>query len=265
MHAIQALILGLVEGLTEYLPISSTAHMMIAGLLLKVTQSDLTKSFEIVVQAGAILAVGFIYFKKIILDFKLWLIILAGFIPTGILGFLAYPLVKKYFLGNYEITIAALFIGGLVLIWFDRWLTEQKNNQNSSKTKITDIHQISYSTAAWIGLAQCLAFFPGVSRSAATIITGCLLGLSLPVSLEMSFLLAMPTLLAATGYDAIKNIHLLTTPGYAGILLVGFLAAFISALLTVRWFLKAAPNALGKFGWYRIALAAILALLWWRG
>jgi len=249
MSVLQAIILGVVEGLTEFLPVSSTAHLMIFSKLLGVGDSEFLKTFEISIQLGAIFAVLFLYFKKIFSDFSLIKNIIAGFLPTGVVGFLFYGVFKSL-LGRADIALAALFLGGVVLILFERIRRGEEKNQllNLKKSFV-------------IGLWQTLAMIPGVSRSMATILGGTVGGLSKKSAIEFSFLLALPTMFSATIYDLYRNHSLLNFSQWQ-ILLIGFVVAFLSALVSVKFFLKfIEKNSFSSFGWYRIVFATAVLLI----
>ncbi len=251
MNVFHALAIGVLEGLTEFLPVSSTAHMLLAERLLGLAGTEFLKSFTIIVQFGAILAVAGMYLRRFLTDWRTNLRIAAAFIPTGVIGFALYGLVKAFLFEEVWLTLAALFLGGIVLILFER--------REPGRGRRTELEDISYPQALWIGLAQALAVVPGVSRSAATIVGGELARVSRRAVVEFSFLLAVPTMLAAAGYDLLKN-----APHFAAsefhLLAVGFIAAFISAWVSVRWFLNYLKrHSLAAFGWYRIVLALVLA------
>ncbi|HPD08142.1 MAG TPA: undecaprenyl-diphosphate phosphatase, partial [bacterium] len=183
----QALILGATEGITEFLPISSTAHLRLFSEWLGIVNSDFSKSFDIFIQLGAILAVLAVYLKTLYRQPKIILKLIAAFIPTGIIGLLAYPLVKSQFMDSFWLIASALGLGGLFLIWFERYY-------HKKKVKSGGLEQISYQQACLIGLCQALAIIPGISRSAATIVGGLALGLKRSTIVEFSFLLALPTM-----------------------------------------------------------------------
>lgn len=254
MNAFQAIIIGIVEGLTEFLPISSTGHMILASKLLAIPDSEFIKSFEIIIQLGAILAV-LVYrglaFRSIDLIKK----IIVAFIPTGVIGLTLYSIVKHYFLGNSSIVVWSLLIGGIALIAFEKWHTPKEKD-------IADLSKITYKQAFMIGLCQTISIIPGVSRSAATIVGGMMMGIKRATIVEFSFLLAIPTMAAATGYDILKNREILLSSNM-GLLGIGLLASFISALIAIRWFLGfIQKHTFTPFGWYRIAIAlAFLAIL----
>ena len=253
---IQAVILGLIEGFTEFLPISSTGHLILASKLLQIESTDFVKSFEIFIQLGAILAVVVLYLRRILSSRTILLKIAAGFVPTGIIGFFLYSTVKTYLLGNSLVTLWSLLIGGAWLIIFERW--------NKTPLSVgTDSDVITYRAAVLIGIFQSLAFIPGVSRAAASIIGSRLLGYSRETAVEFSFLLAIPTMLAATGYDILKGGVILNQEKFI-VLGLGFITAFIVALITIKWlivFIK--HHSFTGFGIYRIVLAAALFFLWY--
>ncbi len=248
MTTIHTIILSIIEGITEFLPISSTGHMILAGELLGIPSTTFTKSFEIIIQLGAILAVVVLYAKTLLKNSDLIKKTLVAFLPTAILGLIFYKVIKTYLLDNVWVVIASLFIGGIVIIWFEKKLSKQAPLEDSPLT---------YKKALIIGLAQSVAMIPGVSRSAATIVGGQLIGLSRRQIVEFSFILAIPTMAAATILDLYKNYHLFTSADFAQLSL-GFTVSFIVAILAIKTFLKyIQKNNLTVFGWYRIALAII--------
>jgi undecaprenyl-diphosphatase len=251
MTALSAGILGIIEGITEFLPVSSTAHLILAADIMQIGEAASTKTFEIAIQGGAILAVV-VFFWRSFFDIELLKKIIFAFIPTGIIGLLLYKIVKTYLLGNIFVVLAALAIGGALLILFE-WNLSRNNNAGHGT--------ISYYEAFIIGLCQACAIIPGVSRSAATIVGGLYLGISREIIVEFSFLLAVPTLLAATGLDVIKNINTFSAAdGY--MLAIGSTTAFITALLSIKYFLVyIRRHSLVAFGVYRIVLAGVFLLL----
>ncbi|HPU92397.1 MAG TPA: undecaprenyl-diphosphatase UppP [bacterium] len=249
----QALILGAVEGITEFLPISSTAHLRLFSEWLGIVNSDFSKSFDIFIQLGAILAVLAVYLKTLYRQPKIILKLIAAFIPTGIIGLLAYPLVKSQFMDSFWLIASALGLGGLFLIWFERYY-------HKKKVKSGGLEQISYQQACLIGLCQALAIIPGISRSAATIVGGLALGLKRSTIVEFSFLLALPTMLAATGLDLVKSTWSFGRPEIIA-LSIGLVMAFITAWLSVKWLLRFIErHNFRSFGWYRLALAIIVVI-----
>lgn len=253
MSTLQAIILAIIEGITEFLPVSSTGHMILAQSLMNVKDEEFAKTFEIVIQLGAILSVLTIYYKRFLVSFDIYLKLGVAFLPTGIVGFFAYKTIKAY-LFNPVTVITTLIIGGIVLILIDSW-TKNK------KSEYTAIENISYKNAIVIGLFQCLSMIPGVSRAAATIIGGLFAGFDRKQAAEFSFLLAIPTMFAATGYDLLKskdNIH----SEDITLLLLGAMVAFIVAIIAVKGFI-AFLNKYGFkfFGIYRIAIGALFIML----
>lgn len=246
MNILHAIIFGIVEGITEFLPISSTGHLILTAQILRVSQSNFVKSFEIAIQLGAIFSVVVLYFKSLLLDLKIIKKLIIAFIPTAIIGFIFYKLVKRFLLGNSQVVILSLLIGGVFLIVFELLHREKAD-------AIDNVASISYSQAIFIGLFQSIAIIPGVSRSAATIIGGLLLGLKRKTIVEFSFLLAVPTMLAATALDLSKNVHTFSNSQFI-FLLVGFITSFIVALLAIKLLLAfIRNNSFIAFGVYRIS------------
>jgi undecaprenyl-diphosphatase len=245
MNFVQALVLGVVEGLTEFLPVSSTAHLMIISDLWKISPSDYLKTFEIAIQLGAMMAVVIFFAKKIISEPSLVREIIIGFIPTGVIGFFVYPLVK-WLIGYVWVALVALLIGGVFIIFFEKYFHPK------------DFH-LTPQRAFLIGLCQCASFIPGVSRALATITGGMIAGLSRQAAVEFSFLLAIPTVAAATLFDVYKNISLFNSGNWQT-LAMGFAAAFVSALLGIKLLLGLSQKAnLKWFGVYRIIIALVIS------
>jgi len=250
----QALILSIVEGISEFLPISSTGHLILASDILKIQQTEFIKSFEIFIQFGAILGVVFLYWKTLTKNIEIWKRILVAFIPTGILGFIFYKIVKAFFLGNVAVTLLALFVGGIFLLLLE-FLHKERDHH---KEKIEDI---SLKNAFLIGLFQSISMIPGVSRSAATIVGGLILGTKRKTAVEFSFLLAIPTMTAATAFDLGKS-HFSFNSNEIGLLAIGFFGSFIVAILAVKFFLNfIQKHTFIPFGIYRIVLAILFYLL----
>ena len=247
-----AVILGIVEGFTEYLPISSTGHLILTSKILKIAQSDFVKSFEITIQLGAILAVIALYWKKLLVDWRVIKRILVAFVPTGLVGLALYKIIKQYLIGSSGITLWALFAGGTLLIIF-----ELLHREKPDATKA--IEEITYQKSFWIGVFQSFAIIPGVSRSAATIIGGLWLNLKRETIVEFSFLLAMPTMLAATAFDLTKNFYNFNA-NQLDILAIGFITSFAVAIVGIKFLLRFIKNrSFIYFGIYRI----LAALLFW--
>jgi undecaprenyl-diphosphatase len=240
-----AVALGIIEGITEFLPISSTAHLILASRAMRLADTEFVKSFEIIIQLGAILSVVVLYWKKF-WHWPMFTKLVVAFIPTGIIGLTVYRVVKSYLIGNVPVVLAALVIGGIILIFFERY--------HPQTDAPADFSEITYGRALLIGLFQAISIIPGVSRSAATIIGGTSIGISKRTIVEFSFMLAVPTMLAASLYDFYKS-HSALTGNYT-VLAVGFVVSFITAILAIKSFLNYIKKRdFALFGWYRIALA----------
>lgn len=252
MSIFHAVILGIVEGITEFLPVSSTGHLILASDLLRIAQTPFVKSFEIAIQLGAILAVIALYHDKL-RDVAILKKVAIAFIPTGVVGLLAYKLVKTYLIGNTSVVLASLTLGGMLLIAFELWTGGGSEARGSVK-------DISARQAFAIGCAQSVAVVPGVSRSAATMVGGLAIGIPRASIVEFSFLLAVPTMLAATGLDLVKS-YALFPPSDIAPLAAGFVTSFIVALLAVSFLLRhIRTNTLVPFGIYRILVACVFWL-----
>jgi undecaprenyl-diphosphatase len=241
----QALVLGIIEGITEFLPISSTAHLILASKALRLADTEFLKSFEIIIQLGAILSVVVLYWSKF-WHRPMFIKLVVAFIPTAIIGFTVYRAVKSYLLGNVPVVLAALIVGGIILIVFEKFRPQRDSP--------ADFSEITYGRALLIGLFQSIAIIPGVSRSAATIIGGTSIGISKRTIVEFSFMLAVPTMLGATVLDLYKSQSALA--GNYTVLAVGFVVSFITATVAIKSFLNFIKKRdFAVFGWYRIALA----------
>src|SRR5574341_2454737 len=194
MTIFQAILLSIVEGITEFLPVSSTGHLILTSTIFGVPQTDFVKSFELFIQLGAIAAVAALYGRRLLTNKATLQHIAAGFVPTAIIGFVAYPIITSLLLGNALVVTISLFLGGIVLIFL-----ETKFLHKPKRASLT------LRRAFAIGVIQTLSFVPGVSRAAATIVGGMLVGLPRTAAVEFSFLLAIPTMLAATGLDMLKS------------------------------------------------------------
>lgn len=261
MDFFQAILLSIVEGVTEFLPISSTGHLLLATNFLKIPQSEFVKSFEIIIQLGAILSVVVLYWKRLRYNFLLWQKIVTAFIPTAIVGLVFYDLIKEVFFENIFITVGALLIGGIVLILVEKFhKPQQLSNATSSRASADALEQLSLKQSFLIGVAQAFSVIPGTSRAASTIIGGLLVGANRKTAVEFSFLLAIPTMMAATGLDLIKSDFNFSSQEIL-ILLVGFVGSFITAMFVVKWFIKfVQTNNFFWFGVYRILLALFFLL-----
>ncbi len=250
MNLFQAFILSIVEGLTEFLPVSSTGHLILTSELLGIPESNFLKTFQIVIQLGAILAVVTLYSRKLLTSWNLIKKLIVAFIPTAVVGFTLYPLIKEVLLGSSAITLNALFWGGVALIGIEMFLKRKK-------TEASETSEVSYRQALVIGTFQSLSIVPGVSRAAASIIGGLLTGLNRPTAAEFSFLLAIPTMFAATALDIYKSRSMITE-GWALTLLFGTMLSFVFALLAVKFLVNyVKKHDFTIFGVYRIILAAI--------
>jgi undecaprenyl-diphosphatase len=253
MTIIDSIILGIVEGITEFLPISSTAHMILASTLLGLKQTMQNVAFEVIIQLGATLAIVMIYLDKI--NFKeidLWKKIILAFFPLATIGFLLRHQIKELFTLT---TVAWMFIiGGIVFFIVEKIYKEKK-------VKINKIEKVNYQQALIIGFFQVLALIPGTSRSGATIVGGMLSGLSRKTAADFSFLLAIPTMFAASGYEFVKNISTFKEENFI-VLGVGFIVSFISCYIAVKWFLGFVKKyTLIPFGIYRIIIGILLLYL----
>ena len=252
MNIIQSILLAIVEGITEFLPVSSTGHMILVSTLMKLQESEFTKTFEISIQIGAICAILIMYIRRFLHGIDIYLKLAVAFLPTGVIGILAYPFIKSY-LFNSTVVASSLIAGGIILVLIDRKV-------DRSETRVDSLENIPYKNAFLIGLIQCFSMIPGVSRAAATIIGGIFNGLDKKQAMEFSFLLAVPTMLAATGYDLLKTpVHF---SGQEVVLLAtGLAVAFIIAWLAVKVFLKFVENYGFKyFGYYRIIIGILFLL-----
>jgi undecaprenyl-diphosphatase len=254
MTYFEALIIAIIEGLTEFLPISSTGHMMIATAVLGIKATPFVKLFTIAIQLGAILSVVVLYFKRFFRSFDFYAKLVVAFIPAAIFGLLLGDYIDAA-LENLMGVAVALFIGGIILLFVDKWF--KNNNQDSEK-------DITYPKALKIGLLQCLAMWPGMSRSACTIIGGMTQGLTRKNAAEFSFFLAVPTMFAATAkklLDFYKD-GITLNGQEINILIFGNVIAFVVALLAIKSFIGFLNKYGFKgFGWYRIIVGGILIVL----
>lgn len=254
MDLLHALILSIVEGLTEFLPISSTGHLILTSSLLNITQTEFVKTFEIAIQLGAIASVIFLYWRRIIESKTSILLksLIVAFIPTGIVGIIFYKLIKSYFLDNVYITIISLFLGGIFIIFFEKWI--------KSKNLKKDLNSLTNKDLLIIGITQSISVIPGVSRAAATIFGGMFVGLNRVAATEFSFLLAIPTMAIATGFDLFKNYKTFTA-GNFGVLIFGTAVSFGVAVFAIKFLLGyVKKNNFIVFGVYRIIIAMVFLL-----
>jgi undecaprenyl-diphosphatase len=247
----QAIILGIVEGATEYLPISSTFHLIWTAKILGISQTDFQKAFEVIIQSGAILAVVWLYFPRWRQLENLFPLVLVSFLPTAIIGLSLYKVIKSIFFENIALQLGVFAAVGFLFIVFEQIL-KPKLSKNAESITIKE--------AIFVGLAQALAIIPGVSRAGAVILGLMFLRVKREQAAQYSFLLAVPTLLAASALDLIKSApYLASRPDDFGLLVVGFVAAFGSAYLVVKWFVVfLQKHSLVGFGFYRLLLALVL-------
>lgn len=251
MTILQAIILGIVEGASEFLPISSTGHLILTSSLLGIFQSEFVKTFEIAIQLGAILAVVFLYWKSF-LNIPLLKRLVVAFLPTALIGLVLYSFIKTHLIGNELVVLGALFVGGVALIAFEYL--------HGERVGARELTALTYRDAALIGTAQAAAIIPGISRSAATVLGGLSLGLSRVAIVEFSFLLAVPTMAGATALDLLKTGFAITTQEWV-VLGVGFVTSFVVALAAIRWLLSyVRGHSFVAFGIYRIILSMGFAL-----
>ncbi len=249
MTVFDTIILGIVEGITEFLPISSTGHLILASDLLGLPETDFLKTFQVAIQLGAILAIVVLYWRRLLFDRTLHKKLLVALLPSLFVGSLFYPLIKQLFESSLTVVVA-LFVGGVILVLFE---LSRRGREATGNTLDT----LSYRTALGIGCFQALAVIPGVSRAGATILGGLALGLNRVAIVEFSFLLAVPTMLAATTLDIWKHGSSFSLADLE-LLLVGFVVSFGVALLTVTFLLRfVQTNTFIAFGVYRIVLALL--------
>jgi len=257
MTIIDSIILGITEGITEFLPISSTAHLIIVSTLLGLKQTISNVAFEVIIQLGATLAIVAIYLNKINLkEVELWKKVILAFLPLAIIGFLLRHQIKELF--NLY-TVAWMFIiGGIIFFIVEKFY-------NEDKVRVNVVEKVNYKQALIVGFFQVFALIPGTSRSGSTIVGGMLSGLSRKTAADFSFLLAIPTMFAASGYEFTKNISSFKEQNLI-ILSIGFIISFISCYIAVKWFLKFVNKyTLRPFGVYRIIVGVILIYMLQKG
>lgn len=287
LSAWQAAVLGLVEGVTEYLPISSTGHLILAAALMGLNEPQAKRSidaFVIVIQGGAILAVLGLYWSRVRqmirgllgrdeVGRRLLVNLLVAFVPAAVIGLLLAEIVEKHLFYPGPV-MAALALGGLAMIaighWQRRFFHEEPGDEPRDAHSFVDLDHLTWRRALIIGLTQCLALWPGTSRSMVTIVGGMLVGLRPRHAAEFSFLLGVPTLGGACIYSTVKNfrdgdVNMIEDLGVAP-MLIGLVVATLSAVLAIKWLVAFLNrHGLSAFGWYRLALCAVLGLLIWRG
>ena len=253
MTIFDSVVLGIIEGFTEFLPISSTGHMIVASKFLGVEQTSVTKAYEVIIQFAAILAVFFNYREKFTLKHaQLWLKVFLAFLPIAVIGFLFSKQIKALF--SVEVVAVMFIVGGVVFLVMEKWFI--KNDSSA----LQNVEDVTVKQSLWIGIAQVFALIPGTSRAGSTIIGALLVGLSRKASAEFSFLLAFPVMAAVTAHDLLK--HYKEFVGADLLTLgIGFGVAFVVAYLTIKLFLAFLERfTFVAFGWYRIVFGALLLL-----
>jgi len=254
MTILHSILFGIVEGISEFLPISSTGHLILFSHILALAQTDFLKSFEIAIQLGAIASVVVLYWRSFLLNVAVMKRIVVAFIPTGIVGLVLYKIIKTYLLGNETIVVWALILGGIFLIVFELLHKERDD-------AAANVEDISYKQAFGIGLAQSVAIIPGVSRSAATILGGLGMRIKRATIVEFSFLLAAPIMLVATAYDLYKTPAVFVGSNFTT-LIVGFVVSFFVAYGSIRFLLRfIKTHTFIPFGVYRIVIGLLFLLL----
>lgn len=249
MTLFEAVVIAIVEGITEFLPISSTGHMIITEALLGINMDEFTKSFTVNIQFGAILSVVVLYWKRFIQSWSFYQKLFVAFLPAAVIGLLANKLIDRMF-ENVMIVAIMLLVGGVLLLFVDKWFNKPNPDQ-----------EITYTKAFKIGFWQCVAMIPGVSRSAATIIGGMQQKLSRKNAAEFSFFLAVPTMAAASAYKLLKDYKHFNSENI-DILIIGNIVAFIVAMIAIKTFITfLQKHGFKIFGWYRIVVGLILITL----
>ena len=266
---IKAAIMGIVEGLTEFLPVSSTGHLILTQSLLGLPDSDVMKAFEVAIQPGAIIAIFIVYWQLIrrtlgtlttnVNSRRLVVNIFVGFLPAAIIGLAIHKVITKY-LFNGPVVAGAFIVGALIILWVE--------TRKDRKVRIHHIDEMTTMDALKVGFCQCFGMIPGTSRSGSTIIGGLLVGLSRPVATEFSFFLAIPTLIGASVVEIFKVRHELAGNWheYLPMFAVGFFVSFLAAWVCVRWLLRyVSTHTFIPFAWYRIAFGIVVLATWLTG
>ena len=266
---IKAAIMGIVEGLTEFLPVSSTGHLILTQSLLGLPDSEVMKAFEVAIQPGAILAILIVYWQLISRTLgtlatnadsrRLVTNIIVGFLPAAVIGFAIHKKITQY-LFNGPVVAGAFIVGGLIILWVE--------SRKERAVRINHIDEMTTLDALKVGFCQCFGMIPGTSRSGSTIIGGLLVGLSRPVATEFSFFLAIPTLIGASVLEVFKVRHELAgnLHDYLPMFAVGFVVSFLAAWVCVRWLLRyVSTHTFIPFAWYRIAFGIVVLATWMTG
>ena len=258
MTTFQAIILAIVEGLTEYLPISSTGHLIITSSLMGIGDQQFTKDFTIIVQFGAILSVLALYWRRFITSFDLYLKLSVAFLPAAVIGFIVKSKIDAL-LDDVTVVAISLILGGIVLLFVDKWFAKQE--AELAREGKGAIESITIKQALIIGFSQCVAFIPGVSRSGASIVGGLGVKLTRQAAAEFSFLLAVPTLTAATCYKMLK-LYKTIEPSQISILVIGNIASFVVGLIAIKGFIGfLTRRGFFLFGVYRIVAGVVILIL----
>ena len=253
MTWLEAFILAVVEGITEFLPISSTGHMILAEGIMGMRSEAFTEAFIVNIQFGAILSVVVLYWKRFFQSLKFYYKLFVAFIPAAIIGFLLGDYIDLLLESVYVVAVM-LVLGGVVLLFVDKWFNKVSENQD-----------VTYKKALYIGFFQVIAMIPGVSRSAATIVGGMAQKLTRKTAAEFSFFLAVPTMFAASGYKLVKNYEVITSDNI-GLLLFGNVVAFVVAMLAIKFFISFLTRYGFKlFGYYRIIVGLVILALYFMG
>lgn len=256
MNNLQAIILGIVEGLTEFLPVSSTFHLIFTSKILGITPSEFLKLFEVFIQSGAIFALVFIYTKTLLTNRKLFVNVLTAFIPTALVGTILYKVIKGIFFEADWLMLGVFIVVGILFLVLEKYLA--KHQVVLSKK----CHDLTLRDSLIIGSSQALSVVPGVSRAGSVIVAMMLLGYKREEAAKFTFLLSLPTIFAASALDLYQSRALLSTmSGGWGLLIAGAVTALVVAYLVVKWFTTyLESHTLEIFGWYRLALGAIIIL-----
>lgn len=257
MSYLHAIILGIVEGITEFLPISSTGHMIIASSMMGIHNDQFTKAFEVIIQFGAIMSVLVLYWRRFLSHWSFYRKLTVAVIPTLVIGFIVKDIVDQL-MGSVQVVAWSLILGGVVLIWADKTFAHL-----TMMGRKTD--DLTYKDSAKLGLFQAIAMIPGVSRSGATIMGGLTLGMNKKEAAEFSFFLAVPTMAAATLYKLLK-IYKTIEPSQINVLLVGCVVAFVIAMVAIKFFIGIVSRyGFRGFGYYRIVLGVLILILIYSG
>lgn len=253
---VKALIMGVVEGLTEFLPVSSTGHLILVGALIGF-DDEKAKVIYIAIQTGAMISVIWLYRQRFIQNLRVQFVrqLLIAFMPAAVLGFFFGGLIKSYLFSPVPVAVV-LIVGGFVILWVERWVAA-----NPHHVRIHSVDDLTDRDAFKLGIAQAFALIPGTSRSGATIVGGMIFGLSRKTATEFSFFLAVPTLVAAGSYDLFRNRHLLEMADIP-MFSVGLVSAFVSALVVIRWLVRwISTHSFNGFAYYRIAFGILVLLI----